>query len=527
MQAEKILILDFGSQYTELIARRLRELNVYSEVQGYDYPIKDIKEAIKSENLKAIILSGGPNSIYATESIDCDAEIFELGLPVLGICYGMQLMAQKLGGHVSQSKMHEYGLAEIEITNDFSLFHKLQSKSQAWMSHSDHVEKLPQGFEVLAKTSNTPIAAMADSDRRLYAVQFHPEVAHTEQGTEMLSNFVKEVAECKCNWNMHNHLEEAIKKIKATVKDEKVLLALSGGVDSSTLAFLLHKAIGDQLLCVYIDHGFMRANETKELVDIFNNQFHMNIKHVNAQDRFFAVIEGVSDPEQKRKKIGHEFIRTFEEEAKALSKEHGKIKFLAQGTLYPDIIESAGVRIDPKTGKRVAHTIKTHHNVGGLPEDMDFKLLEPLKNLFKDEVRNLARELGVPEKITKRHPFPGPGLAIRVLGEVTREKIKTVAHADLIAREEIEAAGEYDNVWQLVVALLPVKSVGVMGDKRTYANPVVIRAVTSTDAMTADWAKLPYELLSKISNRIVNEVPNVNRAVYDITSKPPGTIEWE
>lgn len=528
-KTEKILILDFGSQYTELIARKVRELNIYSEVHAFDYNIDSIKNS--PEKITGIILSGGPNSIYSEAAPKCSMEIFELGIPILGICYGMQLMAKELGGKVESAKEHEYGHADLEIQNKDCLFKDLNTKIKAWMSHGDSVSGLPTGFNTIASTANTPIAAMANPDKSFYAIQFHPEVTHTESGKDIIKNFVLDICKSSANWNMEDFIESSTQEIQNTVGDHHVLLALSGGVDSSTLAFLLKHAIGDRLTCMFIDHGFMRKNEPEELMETFDKKFHMNIKYIDAKKRFWDKLQGVSDPEQKRKIIGNEFVKTFEEETRKIIEESEKanhhIEFLAQGTLYPDVIESSGFRIDPKTGKQIAHTIKTHHNVGGLPKDMKFKLLEPLRNLFKDEVRNLARALKVPDEIVRRHPFPGPGLAIRVLGELSQEKLEMVALSDLIVREEIDKAGEYDNIWQLLTALLPVKSVGVMGDKRTYAHPIVIRAVNSEDAMTADWVRIPYELLAKISNRIVNEVPNVNRVVYDITTKPPGTIEWE
>lgn len=527
---DKILILDFGSQYTELIARKIRELNVYSEVHSFDTKLDQFEEEFKQGQIKGLILSGGPNSIYDEEALFCDERFLELNsshqIPILGICYGMQLLAHKEGGCVEKSSQREYGKSELNILKTKLFENITDAKFSVWMSHCDKVTELPVGFNIIANTANAPVAAMANEERNIYGLQFHPEVSHSENGKQILENFVINICKCSSSWNMHNFIDKEVDEIRQIVGSQKVLLALSGGVDSSTLAFLLKKAIGDQLICMFIDHGFMRRNEPEELEKIFNEKFGINVIHINAKERFFNKIKGISDPEKKRKLIGNEFIRVFEEESQKLG-EQENIQFLAQGTLYPDIIESSGLRIDPKTGKRIAATIKSHHNVGGLPEDMKFKLIEPLRNLFKDEVRALAKELGLPDEIVRRHPFPGPGLAIRVLGEVTDQKLEIVAHSDLIMREELDAAGHYDSVWQILTALLPVKSVGVMGDKRTYAHPIVIRAVTSEDAMTADWARLPYDLLAKISNRIVNEVPGVNRVVYDITSKPPGTIEWE
>lgn len=548
---EKILILDFGSQYTELIAKRIRKLRVYSEVKPFDYSFELIKKDYEAGILKGIILSGGPNSIYDSEALFCDLAILDLPVPILGICYGMQLLADHFGAKVLRSETREYGKAELFINAGFkadknSLFYGINRETEnaelgvpqqcdetaisVWMSHCDYVSELESvnilnDFKISARTANTAIAAFEDTARKLYGVQFHPEVTHSEFGTEILSNFILNICKCSQDWDMQSFINDQIESIRNTVGEQKVLLALSGGVDSSTLAFLLKEAIGDQLICMFIDHGFMRKNEPEELMQSFQRDFGIQILYINAKEKFMTALAGVSDPEQKRKIIGREFIYTFQEEVAKL--QCSEIEFLAQGTLYSDLIESSGVRIDSKTGKRVAASIKSHHNVGGLPDDLKFTLIEPLKTLFKDEVRELAKALGVPEYIVRRHPFPGPGLAIRVLGELTEDKLKMVADSDFIVREELIKANAYDSVWQIFTAVLPVKSVGVMGDKRTYAHPIVLRAVTSEDAMTADWARMPYELLAKISNRIINEVDGVNRVVYDITSKPPATIEWE
>lgn len=524
-QQSKILILDFGSQYTELITKRIRKLNVFSEVKNFDIKFAEIKDEIEQGIIEGIVLSGGPNSIYDEEALLCDPDILTCGLPILGICYGMQLLSQEFGGIVEASTEREYGKAQLEILDKEGLFAGIEKDSiSSWMSHGDHVTNIPAGFKLLARTENAPIAAISNPEKKLYCLQFHPEVNHTESGSKIIENFVLNIAQAKQNWSMHNFIDFEIEKIKEEVGNKKVLLALSGGVDSSTLAFLLRKAIGDQLICMFIDHGFMREGEPEELKEIFNEDFGINLIFIDAKKRFLDKLSGISDPEEKRKIIGAEFIATFNDEVKKLG---GEIKYLAQGTLYSDLIESSGIRINPKTGKRVAATIKSHHNVGGLPEELPFKLIEPINTLFKDEVRELAKELGLPDKIRLRHPFPGPGLAIRILGDITEEKLSMVRHSDLIVREELHKADYYHKVWQILTVLLPVKSVGVMGDQRSYAHPIVLRAVTSSDAMTADWAKIPYELLEKISNRIINEVDGVNRVVYDITSKPPGTIEWE
>ncbi len=515
-----IVILDFGSQYSELIARRIRETQVYSEV----LPYHTSAEKIRNFAPKGIILSGGPNSVYDEHAPKCDPEIWHLGIPVLGVCYGMQLMAQQLGGEVARSDRGEYGKAALFIDDPTDLLTNVEDGSTMWMSHGDSVLALPEGFGILAHTENTPCAAIAHAQKKLYGVQFHPEVVHSVGGISLIRNFVYHICECEPTWTTASFIETAIREIRAQVGDRRVLLALSGGVDSSTLAFLLHRAIGDQLTCMFIDQGFMRKLEPERLVKLFEEQFHIHVEYVNAQDRFLAQLEGITDPEQKRKRIGYEFIKVFEEESKRL----GPFDFLAQGTLYPDVIESADTNVDPATGQRVAVKIKSHHNVGGLPPDLRFTLVEPLRKLFKDEVRKVGAALGLPEEIVKRQPFPGPGLAIRIIGEVTLERLEILRDADLIVRQEVNRSGQYHQLWQAFAVLLPtVRSVGVMGDKRTYSHPVVLRLVTSEDGMTADWARVPYDLLETIANRIVNEVKGINRVVLDITSKPPGTIEWE
>lgn len=507
---ELVLVLDFGGQYNQLIARRVRELNVYSEMIPYHTPL----ETILAKKPKGIIFSGGPSSVYAENAPRVEAGLLEAGIPILGICYGMQLIAHLLGGNVRRAGKREYGKSMIEAEPGHLLFNGLNKQQQCWMSHGDFVAGMPEGFLACAYTEDSPYAAFAHEEKKLYGVQFHPEVRHTEYGMEILKNFLYRICGCKGEWSMGSFIEEQVALIRKQVGTKKVLCALSGGVDSSVAAVLVHKAIGDQLTCVFVDHGFMRKNEPEQVEDTFKGKFQMNLVFVNARERFMDKIRGVSDPETKRKIIGNEFVRVFEDEAARL----GKMDFLVQGTLYPDIIES---------GTSTAATIKTHHNVGGLPEDMKFELIEPLRLLFKDEVREVGRELGLPEDIVNRQPFPGPGLAIRIIGEITEEKLEILREADFIILEEIRKAGLYRNLWQSFAVLPTVRSVGVMGDERTYAYPIVLRAVTSDDAMTADWARLPYELLERISSRIVNEVSHVNRVVYDITSKPPATIEWE
>ena len=516
---QMIVILDFGSQYSELIARRIRETQVYSEVISY----RTTAEQLRAINPKGIILSGGPSSVYDEKAPQSDPEIWNLGIPVLGVCYGMQLMVKQLGGTVERAKLAEYGKASLFIDDPTDLLTNVEEGSTMWMSHGDSCTDLPPGFEILAHTDNTPSAAVANHEKNLYGVQFHPEVVHSIGGIALIRNFVYHICECEPTWTTATFVEQSIREIREQVGEKRVLLALSGGVDSSTLAFLLHKAIGDQLTCMFIDQGFMRKYEPERLVKLFKEQFHIDVEYVNARERFLAQLEGITDPEVKRKRIGHEFINVFEEESKRL----GPFDYLAQGTLYPDVIESADTNVDPKSGDRVAVKIKSHHNVGGLPKDLRFKLIEPLRKLFKDEVRKVGRSIGLPEEIVNRQPFPGPGLAIRIIGEVTADRLNILRDADFIVRQEINRHGLYGELWQAFAVLLPIRSVGVMGDQRTYAYPIVLRFIKSEDGMTADWARVPYDLLELISNRIVNEVKGVNRVVYDITSKPPGTIEWE
>jgi GMP synthase (glutamine-hydrolysing) len=517
----KILILDFGSQYTQLIARRVREANVYCELHSWD--ITD--EFIREFNPAGIILSGGPNSVYENETPRVPQVVFELGVPVLGICYGMQAMAAQLGGKVESSNVREFGYAEVRAHGHSALFMQIQDRTNpsnhglldVWMSHGDKVTELPDGFKIIASNDATPIAAIADETRRFYALQFHPEVTHTKQGKAIIERFVHVICGCGKDWNMPDYVDEAVERIRAEVGSDQVILGLSGGVDSSVAAALIHKAIGDQLTCVFVDNGLLRLNEAEQVMQTFAKNLGVKVIHVDASAKFLSDLAGVADPEAKRKIIGREFVEVFQQESAKLP----QAKWLAQGTIYPDVIESAGA----KTKK--AHTIKSHHNVGGLPETLHLKLLEPLRELFKDEVRELGVALGLPREMVYRHPFPGPGLGVRILGEVKKEYADLLRLADNIFIEELRNSGWYDKTSQAFAVFLPVKSVGVMGDGRTYDYVVALRAVVTTDFMTAHWAELPYDLLAKISNRIINEVRGINRVVYDISGKPPATIEWE
>ncbi|GAB4170542.1 MAG: glutamine-hydrolyzing GMP synthase [Terrimicrobiaceae bacterium] len=515
---DKVLILDFGSQYTQVIARRVRECKVYSEILPFWSPVSEIQAL----NPKGIILSGGPASVYAKGAPQADKGIYELGVPVLGICYGMQLLTRDLGGKVERSDRREYGAGSLQVTQAGGLFHGLPTVLDVWNSHGDKITALPKGFRALGRTENSPHAVIGDERRRIYGLQFHPEVAHTPKGKAILQNFLHRICGCKSRWTMGSFIERTCQQIRDQVGEDQVILGLSGGVDSSVAAALIHQAIGDQLTCIFVDNGLLRANEARAVEKLFAGEFRIKMKTVDAAKQFLSRLKGVTEPEAKRKIIGNEFIRVFEAAARDLRKSSpGKYRFLAQGTLYPDVIESVSISGNP------AALIKSHHNVGGLPERMKFQLVEPLRQLFKDEVRKVGEQLGLSREVVHRQPFPGPGLAVRVLGDLTAEKLRMVREADAIVIEEMKASGWYYKVWQSFAVLLPVKSVGVMGDERTYENTVALRVVESRDGMTADWVRLPADLLARISSRIINEVNGVNRVCYDISSKPPATIEWE
>jgi GMP synthase (glutamine-hydrolysing) len=511
---EQIVILDFGSQYTQVIARRIRECNVYSVILRYDTPAAELAAMAP----KGIILSGGPSSVYAPDAPLPDRGIFKLGVPVLGICYGVQLLAHYLGGKVEPGQKREYGKGTLTVKDSFcALFANLPETLQVWNSHGDKLTRLPKGFKAVAVTENSNYAAIENHERRMFGLQFHPEVVHTPRGREIIANFVHNLCGCGKNWTMHNYIDQAVENIRAKVGDEHVILGLSGGVDSSVAAALLHKAIGKQLTCIFVNNGLLRGGEAQVVREVFERHFHIKLQYEDASRLFLRQLKGVTDPERKRKIIGRTFIEVFE----AATKRAGKAKFLAQGTLYPDVIESVPIAGNP------AAMIKSHHNVGGLPKKMRFQLVEPLKCLFKDEVRELGLELGLPREIVLRQPFPGPGLAVRILGEVTPSRLEILRNADTVVVDEMKSSGWYYKIWQSFAVLLPIRSVGVMGDERTYDYTIAVRAVESQDGMTADWVKLPYELMETLSTRIINEVKGVNRVCFDITSKPPGTIEWE
>jgi len=509
---EKILIIDFGSQFTQLITRRVREANVYSEIHSHLITLQQVKKF----NPAGIILSGGPMSVYDTDAPDLEDEILKLGIPVLGICYGLQIISKKLGGKVEPAKDREYGRATLNVISSSPLLSNVKPNSTVWMSHGDYLTELPDGFNVVAKSDHSPIGAAENSNKKIYGVQFHPEVVHSEEGRKIIHNFLFNICNCKGDWTSHNFIENNIAEIKTKVGNAKVICALSGGVDSTVAAVLVKKAIGNNLICIHIDTGLMRKNESAEIARVFDKKLNLNHIHIDASERFLTKLKGVSDPEQKRKIIGNTFIEVFEEEAKKID----GAEYLVQGTLYPDVIESVSV-------KGASVTIKTHHNVGGLPEKMNLKLIEPFRSLFKDEVRNVGRELNIPEEFIERHPFPGPGLAVRILGAVDKEKLDILKEADDIYINAIKDAGIYNKIWQAFAVLLPVQSVGVMGDARTYENVLALRAVTSVDGMTADWYWFDHKFLADVSNKIINKVRGINRVVYDISSKPPATIEWE
>lgn len=509
---QKILILDFGSQYTQLIARRIRESKVYSEIHPHNYPVSKIID----EKPAGIILSGGPMSVYDTGSPGIPDQIFELGIPVLGLCYGLQLIAQSGNGKVEPAQNREYGKAHIELLGSDPLLHSVENNSIVWMSHGDYITKIPDGFRISAKTENSPICAISNQDKKIFGLQFHPEVAHTDDGAKIINNFLFNICNCEADWTSENFIHSTIDEIKNKVGNKKAICALSGGVDSSVAAILVHKSLADNLICIHVDTGMMRKNESANIIRMFKDHYHLNLIHVDSSELFLSRLNGISDPEKKRKIIGNTFIEVFEKEAARFK----DAEYLIQGTLYPDVIESVSV-------KGASATIKTHHNVGGLPEKMNLKLIEPFRELFKDEVREIGKELGLPNQFLKRHPFPGPGLAVRVLGEITRERLNILREADDIFINELHTSGVYDKIWQAFAVLLPVQSVGVMGDARTYENVLALRAVTSSDGMTADWYRFDHSLLENISNKITRSVRGINRVVYDISSKPPSTIEWE